>query len=147
MKLLFDTHHSTRAAERLRKEGYDVTAAGEDQLLAILSDEELLAAAARAGRALVTENVKDFDRVVRAWAAGGEHHAGVLFTSPAAITGEAPAIPRISSPLSVRSWMTLRMPKVTGCSGFPESTTSRDSIGRRQRGRLRAARTSKPRLA
>ena len=82
MKLLFDTHHSARAAERLRKEGYDVTAAADDQLLATRSDEELLRAAARDGRALVTENVKDFDRIVRAWAAGGEHYAGVIFTSP-----------------------------------------------------------------
>ena len=82
MKLLFDTHHSPRAAERLRKEGYDVTAAADDQLLATRSDEELLRAAARDGRALVTENVKDFDRIVRAWAAAGEHHAGVVFTSP-----------------------------------------------------------------
>ena len=33
-------------------------------------------------RALVTENVKDFDRIVRSWSATGEHHAGVVFTSP-----------------------------------------------------------------
>lgn len=30
----------------------------------------------------MTENVRDFDRIVRAWAAQGEHHAGVIFTSP-----------------------------------------------------------------
>jgi hypothetical protein len=47
-----------------------------------LDDEDLLAAATRDGRALVTENAKDFDRIVRAWAGRGEHHAGVVFTSP-----------------------------------------------------------------
>ena len=33
-------------------------------------------------RAVVTENAKDFDRIVRSWMATGEHHAGVVFTSP-----------------------------------------------------------------
>jgi hypothetical protein len=33
-------------------------------------------------RALVTENVKDFDRIVRQWASSGDHHGGVVFTSP-----------------------------------------------------------------
>jgi hypothetical protein len=47
-----------------------------------LEDEDLLAAATRDGRALVTENAKDFDRIVRAWAGRQEHHAGVVFTSP-----------------------------------------------------------------
>ncbi|MDQ3681207.1 MAG: DUF5615 family PIN-like protein [Actinomycetota bacterium] len=82
MNLLLDTHHSPRAAERLRDRGYDVAAAAEDRLLATLSDEELLRVAARDGRALVTENAKDFDRIVRSWTAAGEHHAGVVFTSP-----------------------------------------------------------------
>jgi hypothetical protein len=31
---------------------------------------------------VVIENAKDFDRIVRAWTATGEHHAGVIFTSP-----------------------------------------------------------------
>ena len=36
----------------------------------------------RVGRAIVTENVADLDRIVRAWAAAGEHHAGVVLASP-----------------------------------------------------------------
>lgn len=39
-------------------------------------------AATRQQRAIVTENAQDFDRIVRSWAADGEHHAGVVFTSP-----------------------------------------------------------------
>ena len=82
MRLLLDVHHSRLAAERLRSSGHDVVAAADDALLASLGDEELLRAATRDGRAVVTENARDFDRIIRAWAAAGEHHAGVIFTSP-----------------------------------------------------------------
>jgi hypothetical protein len=82
LKLLFDTHHSRLGAARLRDAGHDVIAAADDPALASLPDEELLRAAHRLGRAVVTENAKDFDRIVRAWSSIGEHHAGVVFTSP-----------------------------------------------------------------
>ncbi|MHB8246632.1 MAG: DUF5615 family PIN-like protein [Acidimicrobiales bacterium] len=82
VKLVLDTHHSHLAAERLRADGYDVTAAADDPVLASLPDEELLRAASGSGRVVVTENARDFDRIVRSWAATGEHHAGVVFTSP-----------------------------------------------------------------
>lgn len=82
MKLLLDTHHSRLAAEQLRAAGHDVTAAAADPALASVPDEEFLRAASRTGRAVVTENARDFDRIIRAWAVTGEHHAGVVFTSP-----------------------------------------------------------------
>lgn len=82
MKLLFDVHHSRLAAERLREEGHDVVAAADDPVLASLPDDELLRAATHAGRALVTENARDLDRIVRTWAVTGEHHAGLVLTSP-----------------------------------------------------------------
>jgi len=82
LKLLLDTHHSRLAADRLRGHGRDVTAAADDPVLAALPDEELLRLATQHGRALVTENAKDFDRIVRSWSSTGEHHAGVVFTSP-----------------------------------------------------------------
>lgn len=82
VRLLLDVHHSRIAAERLRSAGFDVVAAAENPVLARLADEELLRVAASEGRALVTENVGDFDRIVRAWAATGDHHAGVVFSSP-----------------------------------------------------------------
>ena len=82
VKFLLDVHHSRLAAERLRGEGHDVVAAADDPVLATLPDHELLRASTRAGRALVTENARDFDRIIRGWAATGEHHAGVVFTSP-----------------------------------------------------------------
>jgi hypothetical protein len=82
VKLLLDVHHSRIAAERLRAHGYDVQAAADVPELAALPDEELLRQASAADRAAVTENAKDFDRIVRSWVATGEHHAGVIFTSP-----------------------------------------------------------------
>ena len=82
MKLLLDVHHSPLAARRLRDKGHDVVAAAEDPILAALDDEELLHASTRSDRVLVTENARDFDRIVRDWAAAADHHGGVVFTSP-----------------------------------------------------------------
>ena len=82
VKLLLDAHHSRVAAERLRASGYDVQAAFDHPELAVPADEELLRRASADDRAVVTENARDFDRIVRSWAATGEHHAGVIFTSP-----------------------------------------------------------------
>jgi hypothetical protein len=82
VKLLLDVHHSHLAAERLRTEGHDVLAGADIPELDALPDEELLRQASSTDRALVTENAKDFDRIVRSWVASGEHHAGVIFTSP-----------------------------------------------------------------
>jgi hypothetical protein len=69
-------------AVTLKAAGLDVTAAAVEPALAGLEDEELLTRATRDGRALVTENAKDFDRIIRAMSARGEHHSGVIFTSP-----------------------------------------------------------------
>jgi nucleoside-diphosphate-sugar epimerase len=81
LKLLLDTHHSPAIAERLCADGQDVVAAATDPDLAALPDEDLLRVCVRDGRVLVTEDVKDFDRIVRTWSAAGEHHRGVIFTS------------------------------------------------------------------
>ena len=82
LKLLLDTHHSPLIAQALGDDGHDVVAAATDPALARLEDDDLLQTATGQGRALVTENARDFDRIVRAWAARGDHHAGVVFTSP-----------------------------------------------------------------
>jgi predicted nuclease of predicted toxin-antitoxin system len=82
VKLLLDVHHSPRVAERLRASGHDVIAAADVSELAVLSDDELLRNATADDRAVVTENTRDFDHIVRSWATTGEHHAGVIFTSP-----------------------------------------------------------------
>jgi hypothetical protein len=65
----------------LRGKGYDVVAAADDSGVVSMADEELLRHASADDRALVTEDAKDFDRIVRAWIATDDHHAGVIFTS------------------------------------------------------------------
>jgi Domain of unknown function (DUF5615) len=82
VKLLLDVHHSPAAAKRLRRRGRDVLAGADDPRLSVLADEDLLRHCVIEGRAFVTENVKDFDRIIRAWSTTNEHHAGVVFTSP-----------------------------------------------------------------
>jgi len=82
VRLLLDVHHSSVAAVRLQAMGHDVTAASSDPALSSLDDEDLLQAARAAERVLVSENARDFDRIVRAWAAVRRQHGGVIFTSP-----------------------------------------------------------------
>lgn len=66
----------------LRSLGLDVVAVQQRIDLRGLSDEEILAAAWREGRAVVTENVKDFAPLDHRWAVEGREHAGIVFTSP-----------------------------------------------------------------
>lgn len=82
MRLVLDVHHSPQVARRLRDQGYDVIAAADDTTLRVIGDDELLEWSALEGRALVTENVKDFDRLARDWSGAGRHHGGFLVTSP-----------------------------------------------------------------
>lgn len=80
MRLALDHHYSPLIAGELRTRGHDAVAAIEREWH-YLSDEELLAACAAERRALVTNNVADFMAIIRAWAAQGRPHAGVIFTS------------------------------------------------------------------
>ena len=82
LKLLLDVHHSPSVAARLRAEGHDIDAAADDPGRRVLSDEDLLRHAAGDDRVVVTENASDFDRLARVWPAAGDHHRGIVFTSP-----------------------------------------------------------------
>jgi hypothetical protein len=127
VKLLLDVHHSRVAAERLRANGYDVQAAFDHPELAVLADEELLRRASADERAVVTENAKDFDRIVRSWVATGEHHAGVIFTSPRRFIVEVTVIPRIWSWHSRAFSPRLRTPNTIGCTGWSDRALVRGS--------------------
>jgi hypothetical protein len=82
LKLVLDVHHSRLAAQRLRALDVDVIAASDDSVWATAPDDRLLELAAAAGRAVVTENVKDFAPLAAMWAAQEREHAGIVFTSP-----------------------------------------------------------------
>src|SRR5881227_2914410 len=68
-------------AEQLRARGHDVTGVVEDPTLTALPDEEILAVAAAAGRALVTANIKDFVPLDQRYKATGRTHAGLVLVS------------------------------------------------------------------
>lgn len=81
MRLLLDEQYSPEIAARLRRDGYDVTAVKGDLQLEGMNDEPLLRQATGQGRALLTNNVKDFAPLASTWAAGAEEHLGLIFTS------------------------------------------------------------------
>ena len=79
--LLLDEMHAPLVAAVLRQRGHDVLAVADDAELRGLSDEELFQRASRAGRRIVTENVKDFRPLRLRAEESGERGASVLFTS------------------------------------------------------------------
>lgn len=82
MRLLLDEMHSPAVATRLRADGHDVIAVRERLDMTGLADRDLLALVTQEGRALVTENVKDFAALHQMLAAAEESHAGLVFTHP-----------------------------------------------------------------
>lgn len=84
MRLALDNHFSPVIAAKLRERGHDVMAAAE-QGWARHSDEALLTGCQREQRALLTNDVTDFTRLAREWAADGRSHAGLVFTSNASM--------------------------------------------------------------
>ena len=82
VKLLLDEMHAPGVAVLLRDLGHEAVAVKERADLIELPDEDLLGAATADGRAIVTENVKDFAVLHRHIAAEGRTHAGLVFTHP-----------------------------------------------------------------
>ena len=73
--------HDPTIALLLRDRGRDVLALKDLGLSGIL-DEEVIAVAKKASRALVTEDVKDFAGIHRQILEAGGSHAGVMFAHP-----------------------------------------------------------------
>ena len=84
MKLLLDEHYADQIAEQLRSAGHDADSISARGLKG-LDDERLLDLCDRESRALLTNNVRDFVPLARAWASAGRDHAGLVFTSDAAL--------------------------------------------------------------
>jgi predicted nuclease of predicted toxin-antitoxin system len=80
VKLLLDEHYSGAIADKLARRGHDVaTVAGLG--LQGAPDETVLEAATTGGRALLTNNARDFLPLATGWAAAGRDHCGLLLTS------------------------------------------------------------------
>jgi len=82
LRLLLDEMYAPAIAVALRARGQDVISVHEaDPVLAGASDDEVLAAAEFAERALVTENMRDYRPLETALLAAGGHHHGIVYTS------------------------------------------------------------------
>ena len=73
MKALLDEHLSPQIAELLRGAGYDVLAVADRHDLVACSDRVVFEAATAEGRAVVTNNIKDFRPLAAEWLAMGLH--------------------------------------------------------------------------
>jgi Domain of unknown function (DUF5615) len=80
VRLLADEHYATEIAIQLRAAAHDAAALLELGMTGT-ADEALLAFAAAQGRALLTNNVRDFATIAVGWARSGQDHHGLLFTS------------------------------------------------------------------
>jgi predicted nuclease of predicted toxin-antitoxin system len=78
VKALLDEQLSPRIAELLRNRGHDVDAVVERSDLAGQTDRRILEAATAEGRAVITNNVKDFRPLAAERLAVGESHAGLI---------------------------------------------------------------------
>lgn len=78
MKALLDEHLSPRIAVLLREAGYDVLAVADRHDLVACSDRAVFEAANAEGRAVVTNNIKDFRPLAAEWLAMGRTHPGLI---------------------------------------------------------------------
>jgi hypothetical protein len=89
-------------AAQLRLRSHDVDAVAERVDLRGLSDPAVFATAQAEGRAVVTENLADFIRVVNEHDRRGEAHHGVVLVDPATHPrGASPTIGRMVSALDL----------------------------------------------
>lgn len=83
-RLLLDEMFSPRLANELTPRGHDSVALVADAALRESSDADVLRLALDQGRALVTNNVPDFERLRRQRAAEGQPLPPLIYTSDAA---------------------------------------------------------------
>lgn len=95
MKALLDEQLSPQIAELLCKRGYDVVAVADRTDLAGRSDRSIVEVASAEGRAVVTNNVKDFRPLAVEWLARGRAHAGLILV-PSSRTRTRAAVLRLA---------------------------------------------------
>ena len=78
MRAILDEQLSPQIAALLRKAGYDVDAVADREDLAGRSDRNIFEVASSEGRAVITNNIKDFRPLAAEWLAQGRVHAGLI---------------------------------------------------------------------
>jgi hypothetical protein len=81
LKLALDEMYAPAVAEQLRGRDHDVVAVTERGDLRGTADEDLFAWAQTEGRALVTDNQRDFIPIHRRLIASGHEHKGLILTT------------------------------------------------------------------
>jgi predicted nuclease of predicted toxin-antitoxin system len=95
VRLLLDEMISPRIARELREGGYDIQAIKRDRPeLAGRSDREVVQRMAVERRAIVTNDIADFQLIHDRMIAASEEHAGMLFSFDATMPRNKAAIPR-----------------------------------------------------
>lgn len=94
MRLLLDEMISPRIARELLSKGFDVVAIKADRPeLEALADREVLRRATAERRAVVSNDVLDFQLIHNRMLANGEEHYGILFTDDEAMPRNKASIP------------------------------------------------------
>lgn len=96
MRAILDEQLSPQIAVLLRKAGYDVDAVADRDDLVGRSDRMVFEAACREGRAVVTNNIKDFRPLAAEYLTQGKAHSGLVLL-PSARTRSRDAIAVIAS--------------------------------------------------
>lgn len=99
MKALLDEQLSAQIAVLLRRIGHDMQAVTERPDLMGRSDRIIFEVASSEGRAVITNNVKDFRPLAAEWLAQGRVHAGLILL-PAARTRTRGAIALLTDRIS-----------------------------------------------
>ena len=96
MRAVVDEQLSPQIAGLLRKAGYDVDAVADRDALVVRSDRVVSEVACREGRAVVTNNIKDFRALAAEFLAQGRVHSGLVLL-PSARTRTRAAIAAVAS--------------------------------------------------
>jgi predicted nuclease of predicted toxin-antitoxin system len=95
VRAILDEQLSPQIAALLRKVGYDVEAVADREDLVGRSDRIIFEVASREGRAVITNNIKDFRPLAAEWLAQGRVHAGLILL-PSARTRTRNAVAAIA---------------------------------------------------
>jgi hypothetical protein len=96
VRVLLDEQLSPQIAVLLRQAGHDVLAVADRDDLVGRDDRVIFEAAGVEGRALVTNNIKDFRPLAAEWLATGRTHAGLILV-PSARTRTRAAVPTLAA--------------------------------------------------